>query len=254
MMEGDFRLLSPIDLLQLLAQGRKTGAFLVQAGPLEGGVYLERGRPVHALLGSRQGEKALLEVLALKEGRFRFLPGERAQRTTLGLPLEAYLLQAVRVLDERVEVGPFDRIAFGDRVFATHLTLAPEELQLLSHLKGEVSLLDLVDRTGLSLEEAALRVGHLARAGILQVRPRTPHTVRLVVALGEKGAGLDALLLSAWRKQYGAFQGVRVRGRKETVLPVEGVKGAGRRLLLAPELLLFHDLRVGEEVLVWPEL
>lgn len=253
-MEGDFRLLSPIDLLQLLAQGRKTGSFLVQMGSIEGGVYLEKGRPVHAFLGSREGEKALQEILALKEGRFRFLLGERAQKTSLGLPLEAYLLQAVRILDERVEVGPFDRITHGKHLAATHLTLTPEELQLLSSIKGEMSLLDLVDRTGLSLEEAALRVGHLARAGILQVRPRTPHTVRLVVALGEKGAGLDAFLLSAWRKQYGAFQGVRVRGRKETVLPVEGVKGAGRRLLLSPELLLFHDLRVGEEVLVWPEL
>jgi hypothetical protein len=252
--EGDFRLLSPIDLLQLLAQGRRTGAFLVRAGPLEGGVYLERGRPVHAFFGFREGEKALLEVLALKEGRFLFLLGERAGRTSLGLPLEAYLLQAVRALDERVEVGPFDRIAFGEGVLATHLTLDPEELRLLSHLKGEVSLLDLVDRTGLSLEEAALRVGHLARAGILRVKPRTPHTVRLVVALGEKGASLDALLLQAWRRHYGAFARVRVKGRKEAVLPVEGVQGAGRRFFLAPELLLFHDLRVGEEVLVWPEV
>ena len=101
-MEGDFRLLGPIDLLQLLAQGGKTGAFRVEGGE----VYLERGRPVHAAYGGVEGAEALLAVLALKEGRFRFFPGEAAPRRTLERPLEASLLEAVRRPGEGGEAGP----------------------------------------------------------------------------------------------------------------------------------------------------
>jgi GNAT superfamily N-acetyltransferase len=60
LMEGDFRLLGPIDLLQLLAHGGKTGAFLVEGGE----VYLEGGRPVHASYqGKKAGKEALLAIL-----------------------------------------------------------------------------------------------------------------------------------------------------------------------------------------------
>ncbi|SDE54895.1 protein of unknown function [Thermus arciformis] len=249
-MEGDFRLLGPIDLLQLLAQGGKTGAFRVEGGE----VYLEGGRPVHAVYRGKEGKEALLALLTLKEGSFRFLLGERAPRTTLGGALEGYLLEALRALDEGVEVGPFDLVRPTPKGQGAQASLEPTELSLLLALEGGKSPLDLLPATGLSLGEVLRRLGQLARLRLVEVVPRVPHAARLRVALGKRGAQVDGLLLSAWRLHYGGVARVRVRGLREASLPVEGAEGLGGELRLAPELLLFHGFKVGEEVLVWPEV
>ncbi|AEV16004.1 hypothetical protein TCCBUS3UF1_9590 [Thermus sp. CCB_US3_UF1] len=253
-MEGDFRLLGPIDLLQLLAQGGRTGLFAVEVAEGVGEVYLERGRPVHAVFRDKVGREALLEVLALKAGRFRFLLGQRPPRGSLEGPLEAYLLQAIRLLDERVEVGPFDLVRPAPKAEALQATLDPEELSLLLALGEGKSPLDLVAGLGRPLAEVLRRLGHLARLRLVAVSPRVPRTARLRLALGRKGAQVEALLLRAWREHYGAFRRVRVKGAKELLLEVEGAEGLGVELWLSPELLLFHGLKVGEEVLVWPEV
>ncbi|MFN4070527.1 MAG: hypothetical protein ACK4HT_03045 [Thermus caldifontis] len=126
------------------------------------------------------------------------------------------------------------------------------ELSLLLALESGQSPLDLASRLALPLGEVLRRLGHLARLRLVEVFPRVPRTARLRVALGRQGAKVDALLLSAWREHYGPFQGVRVKAHKEVLLSVEGVGGLGVEIRLAPELLLFHGLKVGEEVLVWP--
>ena len=250
-MEGDFRLLGPIDLLQLLAQGGKTGAFRVEGGE----VYLERGRPVHAAYGGVEGAEALLAVLALKEGRFRFFPGEAAPRRTLEGPLEAYLLEAVRRLGEGVEVGPFDLVRPTAAGLEAQATLEPEAFALLQAASGGKSPLDLAAATGLPLGRVLKGLGQLARLRLVEVSPRVPRTARLRVTLGGKGAQVDALLLKAWREHFGRVFRVRVRaGEREVLLPVEGAEGLGVVLSLSPELLLFHGLKAGEEVLVWSEV
>jgi hypothetical protein len=254
--EGDFRLLGPIDLLQLLAQGGKTGVFQLlfrPSGPVEGEVYLEKGRPVHAHLGEKEGPEAFLEILLRKEGAFRFLLSVRASRTTLEAPLEAYLFRAVQLLDERVEVGPFDRLT--PSPWAARATLDPETLALLLALKEADSPLDLSARTGLPLGEVLKRLGQLARLRLLSVSPRTPKTARLRLALGGKRPELEALLHEAWKAHFGPFRRVWVKaGERLFPLEVHPRPGLGVELFLPPEHLLFHGLRVGEEVLVWPEV
>lgn len=253
-MEGDFRLLGPIDLLQLLAQGGRSGLFAVETPGEKGEVYLGRGRPVHATFRGKVGREALLEILALKEGRFRFLHSARAPLGSLEGPLEAYLLQAIRLLDEGVVLGPFDLVRPASRAQALQATLDPLELSLLLALGEGKSPLDLAAELGLPLGEVLRRLGHLARLRLLEVSSRVPRTARLKVALGKRGAQVEALLLATWREHYGPFRRVRLKGRQEVVLEVEGAEGVGVELRLAPELLLFHGLRAGEGVLVWPEL
>lgn len=255
-MEGDFRLLGPIDLLQLLAQGGKTGVFQVlpqPSRPVEGEAYLEKGRPVHAHLGEKEGPEAFLEILLRKEGAFRFLLGVRSPRTTLEAPLEAYLLRAVQLLDERVEVGPFDRLSPSPR--ASQATLDSEALALLLALREGDSPLDLSARTGLPLGEVLKRLGQLARLRFLSVSPRVPRTARLQVALGGRQPQMEALLYEAWKAHFGPFRRVWVKaGERLFALEARPRPGLGVELFLPPEHLLFHGLKVGEEVLVWPEV
>ena len=115
--------------------------------------------------------------------------------------------------------------------------------------------LDLAAATGLPLGRVLKGLGQLARLRLVEVSPRVPRTARLRVTLGGKGAQVDALLLKAWREHFGRVFRVRVRaGEREVLLPVEGAEGLGVVLSLSPELLLFHGLKAGEEVLVWPEV
>ena len=115
--------------------------------------------------------------------------------------------------------------------------------------------MDLAAATGLPLGRVLQGLGQLARLRLVEVSPRVPRTARLRVALGGKGAQVDALLLKAWREHFGRVFRVRVRaGEREVLLPVEGAEGLGVVLSLSPELLLFHGLKAGEEVLVWPEV
>ncbi|GEM86537.1 DUF4388 domain-containing protein [Meiothermus granaticius] len=253
-MEGTFELLGPIELLQLISQAGGSGVFRVPGGE----VFLEKGLPVHAQYKGRTGREGLFQILALKEGRFRYLAGERASRSSLEGPLENYLLEAIRFIDAHLDLSPFDQIEFTDPARTSHLTLSPDEFELLRHLRHPLSLIDLTAKSGLPSETVILNVSHLARLSLVRVTSRIPHTVRLTVERLEgegETARLDTQLLRAWRNHYGPFQELEVRAAQHSVrIPIAPQAGAEARLLLPTDLLFFYNLRVGEEVLVWPAL
>ncbi|ADD27216.1 DUF4388 domain-containing protein [Meiothermus ruber] len=252
-MDGTFELLGPIELLQLLSQARQTGAFKVPGGE----VYLERGQPVHAQYRGQVGKDGLFQILALKEGKFRFLAGERARQSSLQGTLDNYLLEAIRFMDARLDLSPFDQVQLADAQRTTHLTLSPDEFELLRHMSKPISLFDLAAASGLSSEVVHLNVSRLARLGLVRITTRTPHTVRLVVARleGAPEARIDTQLLRAWRSHFGAFTQIEVRTEDRTLqMPVAAASSAGPQLLLSSDALFFYNLRVGQEVLVWPSL
>lgn len=253
-MEGTFELLGPIEILQLISQAGGSGVFRVPGGE----VFLEKGMPVHAQYKGQTGREGLFQILALKEGKFRYLSGERASRSSLEGLLENYLLEAIRFIDTHLDLSPFDQIELADPARASHLTLSPDEFELLRHLREPLSLIDLIARSGMPGETVLLNVSHLARLSLVRITSRTPRTVRLVVErLEGKGeaARLDTQILRAWRDHYGPFAALDVRTAHHSVrITVEPQAGAGAGLLLSTDLLFFYNLRVGEEVLAWPAL
>ncbi|MCX7740680.1 MAG: DUF4388 domain-containing protein [Meiothermus sp.] len=252
-MEGTFELLGPIEILQLLAQARQTGVFRVPGGE----VYLERGQPVHAQYRGQVGREGLFQILALKEGKFRYLPGERPPCSSLEGPLDHYLLEAIRSMDTWPSLSPFDLVGLARAEGSAHLALSPEELELLPHLSTPVSLFELVARSGARGESVQRAVARLARLGLVRITRRTPHPARLTIDRleGSLHARLDTQLLRAWRDHYGPFSEVEVRADGRTLrLSVEPKGNLGPRLLLSSDALFFYNLRVGQEVLVWPSL
>ncbi|MBF6596524.1 MAG: hypothetical protein IVW51_19025, partial [Thermaceae bacterium] len=173
-------------------------------------------------------------------------------------PLENYLLEAIRFIDAHLDLSPFDQLELADPAKASHLTLSPDEFELLRHLSKPLSLIDLIASSQLPSETVLLNVSHLVRLGLVHVTSRTPRTVRLRVERQEGPGSLayvDTQLLRAWRDHYGAFEALEVRSGNHSVrLVVEPHSSTGARLLLSAELLFFHNLSVGEEVLVWPAL
>lgn len=253
-MEGTFELLGPLELLQLLSYAGQSGAFKVPGGE----VYLQEGRPVHAHYKGKEGKDGLFQILALKEGKFRYIKGEQATQHSLQGPLEGYLLQAIRFIDAKLNLSPFDQIELTDHNKATHLTLAPDDFQLLKHLGKPISLIDLSSASGVGMDKATATLSRLARLGLIQVTKRTPRTVRLTVSIAPgsgNGVRIDAQLLHIWRQNYGPFDDIEVKaGQRSLRIAVEPLAGAGARLMISADALFFYNLNVGEEVLVWPGL
>jgi len=257
-MEGTFELLGPLDLLQLLARGGKKGVFQIVSSQGKGFAYLQGPRVTHARWGLLQGQEAVMEILMLKEGRFRFIEGSDPTTETVGKPLDHFLLKAVRQLDDRIEVGPFDLVRLGSGSGVSHLTLSPEELGLFTHLGRQIPVLELAARSKRPLGQVLATLGHLARLNIIEIERRAPHTAQLTLAIRDPlppYAFVDDLILRAWKLHYGQFEQVHVRVEGRTIsLPVRGGNNLGSNLLLATGQLVVYELTAGQSLLVWPAL
>ncbi len=98
---GSLKEMALPDLVQILAQGRKSGKLAIDSDGKSGEVYFDTGKIVHAAFGPLTGEKAFYEMLAIVDGRFALDPSTAAtQRTIEGNP-EMLLLEGLRQLDER---------------------------------------------------------------------------------------------------------------------------------------------------------
>ncbi len=101
-LKGDLAEVGLPAVLQVLAEGGKTGLLSV-AGPRgPARLWLRGGRPVHAGTARAEGLEAALEACRLAEGRFLFAPGLPPPASTIALPVTALLLEANRVADERL--------------------------------------------------------------------------------------------------------------------------------------------------------
>jgi response regulator RpfG family c-di-GMP phosphodiesterase len=89
------------DLVQILAQGRKTGKLVIQgAGGRGGEIHFLDGRVANALCQGRQGHEAFYALLAILEGTFALDPEFKPTATTIDESAEALLLEGMRRLDE----------------------------------------------------------------------------------------------------------------------------------------------------------
>jgi hypothetical protein len=88
------------DVVQVLAQGRKSGQLRIRSGNEAGEVHFHEGAIVNAMLGALRGEDAFYGMLALTNGDFTFDPAFRASARVISTPVEALLLDGMRRLDE----------------------------------------------------------------------------------------------------------------------------------------------------------
>jgi hypothetical protein len=203
-LEGQLRDLSLTDVLQLLALGRKHGVLHVDA-PLQGRrgqVVFRQGLIIDAVVGPVLGldravhphrrqddahavEDAVLDVLAWREGRFRFAPGEdEGHASVLRLPIEPLLMEATlraevwARIDARVpHAHVVPAFVEGEAQQLPLLRLSPAQWELLTRIDGAQDLVALADSTGRPLVDVAEMVHDLIAAGVLtlhdaQVAPR----------------------------------------------------------------------------------
>lgn len=87
-----------LDILQLLANGKKTGILLISDGTLEGNVYYKRGQIFNAELGQVKGEDAIYDMIYWEDGFFKFAQGDIPPHIEITSPTAKIISKCYRLL------------------------------------------------------------------------------------------------------------------------------------------------------------
>lgn len=88
------------DLIQILANGRKSGRLRVSSGTLHGDMTFHGGSIHDATFGDLEGAEAVYGILRLTDGEFSLEPDNGPVDDVIGIPTHHLLLEAMRRLDE----------------------------------------------------------------------------------------------------------------------------------------------------------
>jgi len=97
---GSLQEMSLPDVIQILANGRKSGRLQVSSGSLRGELMFQQGSIHDATFGDLRGAEAVYGVLRLTDGDFALLPDDTPLEDAIGIPTHHLLLEAMRRLDE----------------------------------------------------------------------------------------------------------------------------------------------------------
>lgn len=99
-LRGELREIPASALFQLLEMNRSTGRLDVKSTDNAASVWFESGHPVHALSEKNAGFDALISLVGLRSGPFRFSAGEMAPEKTVQASVTEVLMEACRLEDE----------------------------------------------------------------------------------------------------------------------------------------------------------
>lgn len=88
------------ELVQILSQGRKTGALKIRSGEGTGEIHFVQGEVWGALFNKLRGEDAFYAMCKLRAGEFSLDPNFKAEQRALSTSAEGLLLEGMRRLDE----------------------------------------------------------------------------------------------------------------------------------------------------------
>jgi hypothetical protein len=160
-LKGNFERETIPSLLQYLGTLAVTGELTLIAGSLRPTVYLEGGRVVDAIFGTRGGQEALFHAMNLMSGTFTFTAGVRAPHSTIDSSLESLILNAAFWQDTQggmvISGNSVPRPITGQAINGVNLNL--EQWQLLAQIDGKRTLAQIaaVMRIELSVLERVLK-------------------------------------------------------------------------------------------------
>lgn len=88
------------DLIQIFANGRKSGRLKVRSGHLQGEIMFQDGSIHDAMFGDLTGAEAVYGILRLTEGDFELDSNMDPIEDRIGIPAHHLLLEAMRRMDE----------------------------------------------------------------------------------------------------------------------------------------------------------
>lgn len=279
-LEGNLRELALQEVLQLLAHTRKSGDLCINA-PLEGlsaSIVFDNGAVVNASITgmvaeepgalangvadlSHAVESAVLELLGLQDGTFKFLPlADRKDRVSTGVRLnaDALLMEGARRVDVWSRLA--DRLPHARvvptfvEVEARHLpllNLLPQQWEVLTGVDGQRDILALSRTLGRDLLETAEIVYELLETGLLRLSDST-RVVRAHATPPSSPRQQQAVEVDLWVPQQGdsdtgeyavdeIFDPIRVG-----VITPDGLPRS-RTPVATSAILVAHERQLGDE-------
>jgi hypothetical protein len=169
------------DIIQLVSVSGKTGVFHLADGVLQGEIYLQEGRIVHAQTGEISGEEAVYALAIWNQGDFKFEPGAPSEVKTISKSNTNLLMEAARRLDEwrvlskkipSVDLVPEFVIPEGRE--GGQINLNTSEWLILSKIDGRRSVKAIGQACGLSVFDAAKILYGLIATGLIRLREAAP--------------------------------------------------------------------------------
>lgn len=177
-LEGKIEDFSLGDVLQTLRHGRQSGVLIAAAGAI-GRLVITDGEIYSASKGRLAGREALMDLVATKKGRFRFISrptaGERAA-TAEPLDLQSALLESAWLEDElkRIEkdLPPAEALLWLRRppqAVETARPLPVDEVAAILRRRPGTTLAEIVDEMALAPQRIALSLALLIGEGSVAV-------------------------------------------------------------------------------------
>lgn len=106
-LEGNLSHMDLPGIIQMLGHSRQTGVLYVNAGSIDGIIFLLGGDVIHAEAGESVGDEAVVHIVkacnGVDQGVYKFVPGGTASTRTILRSVTELMLEALREIDEEHE-------------------------------------------------------------------------------------------------------------------------------------------------------
>lgn len=161
---GDLSSISLMDLIQMTCLGRKSCTLIVSGPAARGIVVIYEGEVIHCQHPPHKGERALVELLRLKKGRFEMDEEAPTLQRTISKGWQNLLMDCAVLIDENTTHDSPEEFGVEESLKVT-ADGRPSELDpALRNTPGLLMAVELgaddvvLDRTGLGDPEAAVRM------------------------------------------------------------------------------------------------
>ena len=157
MLEGSLKDFTLDEVLQIISMGEKTGRLVLEGetpfGEKEGAIFFEKGQVKDAETEQYRGEPAVVDLLNIREGYFKFVPEDVSYiKQSINKSIPDLVLLATSKLDEWEKIK--NKVSSVDSVFKLSSEGIPERIHLTPTQWRIISLLG----KGLTIRQVALKL------------------------------------------------------------------------------------------------
>lgn len=103
-LEGDLTDVPIFSLLQSINITKMTGRLSVSGPQAQAEVFFRNGSPVHASTLNETGDRAIIEMVLIENGKFQFFPSQKNKEETVKKRLDTLLMEGAVLLDQSIEL------------------------------------------------------------------------------------------------------------------------------------------------------
>jgi len=182
MLKGSLESINLADIMQLVANSRQSGKFILSRETGSNGyIYLKKGEIVHAEVEKFLGEDAFFTLISWGRGEFVFEEGEIQINTSISRSVTSLLMEAARRIDEwkllRRKIGSIDAVPeFNeiDRQERRKISLSTLEWLGISKIAGKQSIVQISENAGINIYDTARIIFGMIASGLLRLQGNPP--------------------------------------------------------------------------------